>query len=366
MRLAFTSTRHAVAFGLLLLLVVISPILVGKNLLPPRAEAYSIQNWKKGSFPWIHHQIFEDTNDFDMVFIGSSHMLWGIDTPYIEQKLEEQLGHKAAVNTLGWAGAGYEALYFIAKDLLERHQVKVMVIYDEAAGLHSFEPTPFWFRYGDDAQDLSGLPWRERTRLYSAAVVGIPRNLLNLCRASRPADLAATNCIQSTYHSPNPASQLGAVSGRMAFGYDLNTYIPLIEFAPTNGVLASDVCIYSELTRSNFIFSEEAWPEVDRIFATRLVELVQSHGCKLVLLHLPMRTEAHQRGIQENHFWRESKQAGVSILGVPPEIFFAGLSETQCDQLYSDPGHLSQNGQRYFTALITPALLKLYAEATTF
>jgi hypothetical protein len=363
MRLAFTSTRHAVAFGLLLMLVLISPILVGKNLLPPRAEAYSIQNWDKGAFPWIHHQIFGDTNNFDMVFMGSSHMLWGIDTPYVEQKLVAQLGHKAAVNTLGWAGAGYEALYFVAKDLLERHEVKVLVIYDEAAGSHLYEPTPFWFRYGDDAQDLSGLPWKERTRLYSAAIAGIPRNLLSLCRASRPADLAV-NPVQ-LFHSPNPVNQLGAVSGRIGFGPTLDTYAPLIEFAPANGVLPSDACVYSELTRSNFVFSEQAWPEVDRVFAGRLVELARGHGCKLILLHLPVRAEAHQRGIRENHFWLESAQAGVPILGIPPEKFFAGLSEAQCDRLYGDPGHLSQNGQRYFTALITPALLKLYEETTS-
>ena len=366
MRLAFTSSRGAVAFAMLVLLVVLSPVLFGKHLLPPRAEAYASQNWTKGAYPWIRHQIFEDTNSFDIVFIGSSHLMWAVDTPYVEQKLTEQLGHPAVVNTFGWGGDGYEAVYFIAKDLLARHQVKAMVIYDEAAGLHSFEPPPFWFRYGEDAPDLSGLAWGEKTRLYAAAMVGVPRNLLGLCRPSRPADLAATNSIQSAYHSPNPVSLLGAVSGAMAYHANLSTYAPLTEFAPANGMLPSDACVYSELTRSNFVFSEEAWREVDRNFAGKLVELARSHGCKLVLLHLPVRSDAHRRGIQENHFWRESAQAGVPVLGIPPEKFFAGLSEEQCDRLYSDPGHLSQNGQRYFTPLITPALLKLYEETSPF
>jgi hypothetical protein len=54
----------------------------------------------------------------------------------------------------------------------------------------------------------------------------------------------------------------------------------------------------------------------------------------------------------------------VELLGIPPKKLFSGLSDEQVLKLYADPMHLNQNGQRYFTRLITPTLLQLYENST--
>src|SRR5580704_2838252 len=131
MRTAFSSTKQAAAFALLLLLVFALPVVMGKNLLPSREQAYSILGWGLGPYPWIQNQIFEETNAIDIAFMGSSHILCGIDTPYVQQQLSEKTGSNAVVLTIGWGGPGYDGLYLVEKDLLEHRKVKLLVFYDE-------------------------------------------------------------------------------------------------------------------------------------------------------------------------------------------------------------------------------------------
>src|SRR5580698_10906557 len=149
MRPAFSSTKQAAAFALLLLVTLLSPVLAGKRFLPPREQAYASQSWGSGPYPWIENQIFQETNDIDIVFIGSSHILHAVDTPYVQAKLSGKIGRQAVVRTLGWGGAGYDALYFFTRDLLAHRKVRMLVFYDEnpAPGFR-YPQISGWFRFG--------------------------------------------------------------------------------------------------------------------------------------------------------------------------------------------------------------------------
>jgi len=59
-------------------------------------------------------------------------------------------------------------------------------------------------------------------------------------------------------------------------------------------------------------------------------------------------------------FWPDVAHAAVTMIGVQPAKLFAGLTDDQMRKLYSDSVHFNENGQNYFTALMTPTLLKLY------
>ena len=104
MRPAFSSTKQAAAFALLLLVLLALPVVMGKNLLPPREEIYTFQGNGIGPWPWIRQQIYEETNDIDIAFIGSSRLLHDIDTPYVQAKLSQQLGRQAVVRSICWGG----------------------------------------------------------------------------------------------------------------------------------------------------------------------------------------------------------------------------------------------------------------------
>ena len=47
-----------------------------------------MQGWGNGPYPWIRNQIFEETNDIDIAFMGSSHILHAMDTPYVQAQIE--------------------------------------------------------------------------------------------------------------------------------------------------------------------------------------------------------------------------------------------------------------------------------------
>src|SRR5580658_7362886 len=103
MRPAFSSTKQAAARALLLLFLLAAPWLAHKTFLPHREQTYSSQSIRFEKCPWAQKFIFEETNDIDIAFVGSSHLCAGIDTPYVQQKLSEQLGRPAVVRTIFFA-----------------------------------------------------------------------------------------------------------------------------------------------------------------------------------------------------------------------------------------------------------------------
>jgi hypothetical protein len=48
------------------------------------------------------------------------------------------------------------------------------------------------------------------------------------------------------------------------------------------------------------------------------------------------------------------------LLGIPPTKLFGTLTDEEVLKFFGDPYHFNQNGQEYFTRLITPALINLY------
>ena len=363
MRPAFSSTKQAAAFALLLLTLLALPVVVGKNLLPPREQAYSIQSWGNGPYPWIRNQIFEETNDIDIAIIGSSHIWNAINTPYVQAQLTEKLGRPAVVRTICWGGAGYDGLYFIAQDLLAHRRVRLLVFYDEnpAPGFRN-NTAPVWFRFGDSADALRGLPLPDQSLLYFAAVVGMPRNLLAQLRPNRPAPLVTDqpNYWTGFANSPNPATQLGCLTVRKGFAADpLAAPAPFATFTPATGATPADAIIYSPATETDFQFSTAPLPAWQIHFARQFAALLSAHGVRAAMLSLPPLAEARSPVIAERAFWPDILP-GVTLLGIPPAKLFGNLTDAELRQIYSDPAHFGANGQSYFTSLITPALIELY------
>lgn len=366
MRPAFSSTKQAAAFAFLLLFLLAAPWLSAKKIIPPPTPGYSGESIKWEYFAWVQKFIFEETNDIDIAFVGSSHMQHGIDTPYVQQKLDERLGHPTVVRSICWAGAGFDSLYFFTRDLLEHRHVKTLVFYDESSGKAANDVHQFlthWFRFQDERGVLSGLPFRNQVTYYFASVIGMPRNLLELFTPNLPRN---TNSIRLNNHflekgAIEPETRLGTMSTRLCFdpitGEIGTSFIP---FTPPTQVSPTDLRIYSPETAADFVFSNQPLPAFQTYFARQFGLLVKKHGCKLVLLHLPVSAEKNTPVMTESSYWPDLLQVEVYMMGIPGKQLFAGLPETEIGHLYTDPVHLNENGQKYFTPLITPALLQFY------
>jgi hypothetical protein len=371
MRPAFSSTKQAAAFALLLLVLLVLPVVMGKNLLPPREQAYAALSWVSGPYPWIRDQIFFETNDIDIAFVGSSHIIYGINTPYVQAKLSEKLGRQAVVRSLSWGGAGYDGLYLITQDLLMHRRVHMLVFYDEningwdGPDPHSFK-IPTLFRFAENAESLQGLSGRDDGLFYFAAIIGMPRNLLCLFRTNVPLPLISNqkNLWETVNKSPNPATLLGCVETRLCFDpKTTGTSTNFAPFTPETAARPTDAIVYSAATREKFEFSTAPIPDWQKHFAYKLASLLREHGVQPVMLYLPVMPEARSLVIPERTFWPKILN-GVTLLGIPPMKMFDGISDAELQNLYVTPQHLNENGQKYFTHLITPTLLNFYENST--
>ena len=364
MRPAFDSTKQVAAFALLLLLLLAGPWLAGKSFLPEREQIYSSTSWQFGSYPFLDQHIFHEQGDIDIAFMGSSHAWYGINTPVLQKELSRQTGREATVLTLCWFWPGNDALYFIVKDLLAHRRVKMLVFCDEQPDDTSRPQglAKCWYRFGDGAEDIAGLPLPDRASYYASAMLGLPRNLLSLMRTNLPLD---ANTLQEDfymahYRAANPATRLGS----LAIPYDVDTPAHFERFQPVTGATPADVCVYSPQNRTSFVFKGPSVKPRQLYFLRKLVALAQQHGVRLVMLHVPSMNEVNSTQIPERACWPDWLSADVRLVGVPGAKLFAGMSDREKRLLFCDPNHLNINGQEYFTPVITPTLIQLFENET--
>ena len=358
MRPAFSSTKQAGGFALLLLAILVSPALVKKPFLPAREELYSSVGWEYGAFPYLHEQIFVEKGDIDIALMGTSTMWFALDTPQVQRKLSQQLGRQAIVRTLCWDWPGADAFYFITKDLLEHRKVRMIVFCDPMPGAPNtaHKMASHWFRWAENAKDLSEVRPKARVSFYGAAIQGIPRNLLGLARSDLPA-IPSEKIFWSAGDrnfpkAVNPADRLGSLSVR--FRMDK----PFVEYEPPPGDLNGFT--HMESSKTNFEASGIWISPMQITFLRKVAVLAGQQGVKVAYLHVPLSREMRAAKMRETVWWPDIFGKDLPMIGIPPANLFAGLSDEDVLKLYYEYRHLNENGQKYFTPLITPALLQVY------
>ena len=100
---------------------------------------------------WLYDRIFENETPVDIVFLGSSKTLHGINEKVIETKINERTGKNINVVNFGYCQLGRNFLYSILKDLLKHKNPKLVFIEiseDESRSTHNSYP------YIADSKDL--------------------------------------------------------------------------------------------------------------------------------------------------------------------------------------------------------------------
>ncbi len=362
MRPAFSSTRQAGAFVFILAAILLLPVVMRRSFLPSREEIYSSLSWGAGSFPYLHDQIFEEKGDIDVAFMGSSRMWWGIDVPQVEKQLSERLGRKAVARSLCWNGPGYDAMYFIMKDLLEHRRARMIVICDcsTGGGNVAHRRAPFLFRFADNAGDLDGLTLASKVTFYSSSILGMPRSLLSLARTNLPVIPSAEIGWGSFTNVASPADHLGSLAIRLRSGGRFEDFTPEPEAKET------DVCVYSSATKDAFRFSTSPISTMQDAFAKKIGALAEQHHVKLVFLHMPQGEETGRPVIDEPTFWPDRFGSHLIMMGIAPSHLFKGISQDDVPRFFYNFEHLNQNGQEFFTRVMAPSLAKLYEEQVKF
>jgi hypothetical protein len=362
---AFSSIRRAGAFVLLMLALLLSPLLVGKLGRPPREQVYSSISWRLGSFPYMCRQIFEEKGDIDIAFMGSSQMYDDIDTPYVQKQLSEKLGRQATVLSLCWNYSGYDAIYFFAKDLLEHRKVRLLVFSDDP--VQDVPPNQphvnawRWVRVGDNDADLAALPLNSQISYYYGSIVGLPRNLLNRLRPNLSATVSPEQFRRQHLHVLFPPDRLGTRTSQLGY---IGRPDLFVDYSPQTTTTPSDVYLYSSETRDKFQFSKTLAAPLQTYFASKFLCLAQDHGARPVCLKLPIISEQHCQTIVESRLSIDCLSNKAALFGIVPAKLFEGLGDDDVRKLYEDQVHMNQNGQAYFTRIITPELIQLYEQTT--
>ena len=350
---AFKSTREALVFSGLVLSFLVMPLLLSWITRLDRADVYPVIPLRYGAYTWIQQQIFDESSSVDIAFIGSSRIFNGIDAPYVQKELSRLLGREAKVITLGWYFGGYDADYFIVRDLQRHRRVRMLVFCDAlqiGSGPHANASR--WFRIGEDADDTDGVSWLWFVRLYSSAVLGAPRHALSLVRPNLMDDPASCepSFLNVAYHSPNFAQNLGTQRSHLEF--PLNQKFVPVEIIGSK--MAASVNRHSGLPG----LSLSKLPAYQRHFTRKTGDLCRERGTKVVVVHLPVYKEG--RSILEYVYWPDYGDGKVDILEIPYATLFADFSSEGVGSFFYDSLHLNEKGQRLFTPAITPHLLEIY------
>jgi hypothetical protein len=209
---------------------------------------------------------------------------------------------------------------------------------------------------------LSGLPCREQCIFYFAAIIGMPRNLLDLVRTNLLAPLISDpNYWEQHYGSASIVKFLGTICAELGFNHDLGVHFTdFTPFSPRTPVTPADTEIYSPAGSNDFEFGTEPLPAWQAHFAGVVANLARTNGCKMVMLNIPVLADAPEMVIRERTFWPRIFPGDFWLIGVPPAKLFGGLTDQELHWLFINSGHFNKNGMKYFTPLITPALLQIY------
>jgi hypothetical protein len=347
---AIWSNRHAIALILVLGILLTLPVLMHVIGLPPRARVYSGIRVETGTGPLDEYNVFEENGPVDVLFVGSSLLVRGVDIGHIEQELSRQLGRPARVRRLSLKWQGLDMQYMLMKDFLE-HRKAAMVIMDMPTDA-LIGDTPHiqayrWMRWGEFPQSTEGLSFRNRLAIYGAEVLGAPRQVVNYLRPNR------------LVQNPALVQKLGSQSEYGNVGYYGGPFVDEPRLPPA---LAPESILSHGASDPNFDFDGRPLGPYHQHWAREIGNLAKRYDIPFVLIHVPEDTEKGSARVPERMYWPEViGLPSTPIIGIPSATLFRETPADQVKNYYYDQ-HFNDNGKELFTRAITPTILDIYTK----
>lgn len=209
---------------------------------------------------YIYHRIYDDTLPVDVVFLGSSHTMCGINDSIVQKVLADH-GHQLHAANLGFCRMGRDMEYTILKDLVTRKAPKMLVLEVRQEEPELSHPD---FGYLADIGDVLAPPM-VINRSYFPDLANAFTVRLNYAR-----DLLCRNDYNTPYEAPH-----------LAFLHQ--------------NIIADTAVLYGGARfrwERYYSHSSPAW--VDRImtcypksYVSKIMALAKSHHVKVVMLYIP-------------------------------------------------------------------------------
>ena len=340
---AFRSIQSVVSFCVLLAGLLSLPLVSEWVGHPSREQAYASLPDAAGLVGAHVREMFREPENADILFVGSSLVRAGIDEPTVEQALSAHLGRPAHVDILALNWQGLDLQYFLLRDYLNNHHPALIVWNLPVPGSRNLEPhieAFHWVRFGEYSDALSGLPLRYRLALYGDMVLGAPRELLAHVRPNFIGD--------NELAVPMQSDKLGYFGA--PFGPEPTSASPV---PPTQS--------YEDPPYEFIRTAGKPLNEYEAHFAQEIVKLASEKHINLVLLHIPIDSEAGLEYMPERAAWGDELHTDASMLGVPSSVLFRNTDSAIVHNYYRDQ-HFNLNGSLLYTRTIVPGILKAYDE----
>jgi hypothetical protein len=307
---------------------------------PSREQAYAGLTDEAGPIELHIHEIYQDPQDADVVLLGSSLIRAAVDIPMLEKDLTAHLGRPAHVVVLAMNWQGLDMQYFLLRDYLSHHHATLVIWNPPEPGARHLEPhvEAFrWLRFDEYEDALRGLPLTYRLAIYGDMVLGAPRELLSHFRP---------NLINSEETVPQGTG--GAI------GYYGAPFVP-------------EKLDVSQIPPLEVTYENPPYPLIrqtgkplnsyEQHFATRIIELSESNGTSIALLHIPIDSEYGLNYMPERSKYEDATRSNSPLIGSSSVALFGTMDRTRVEHFYRDQ-HFNINGRLRYTDAIEPAILK--------
>ncbi|MBS1800810.1 MAG: hypothetical protein JSS95_13425 [Acidobacteria bacterium] len=348
---AIWSNRYAVAMILVIATLLSLPVLMHVVGLPPRDRVYTGIRVETGTGPLDERTIFQEKGPVDILFIGSSLLVRGVDMDYVQQQLSKQLGRPATVRYLALKWQGLDMQYMLMNDFLAHRQARLIVMNMPSLALNGDSPhiqAYRWMRWGEFPASTAGLSFSSRVAIYGAEVLGAPRQIVNYIRPNkRIQDQRLVDRLGSQY-------EYGAV------GYYGDKFVPEPRTPPAIPV---DSMIAHGSADPNFTFDREALGPYHTEWARRIGALAREKNVPFAIIHIPEDSEQGMKVVPERMDWPQVVGIpSAPVIGIPAATLFRNVPAAEYDNYFYDQ-HFNDNGKEMFTRAITPAILEVYASS---
>jgi hypothetical protein len=345
---AIWSNRHAMALILVIAILLTLPVLMSVVGLPPRERVYSGIRVETGTGPLDEEQIFEEKGPVDILFVGSSLMVRGIDFDYVQQQLSAKLGRPAKVRYLALKWQGLDMQYMLMHDFLERRSAGMVIMVMPSLALNGDSPhiqAYRWMRWGEFPVSTAPLAFHSRLAIYGAEVLGAPRQFINYLRPNR------------LVQNKQLVAELGSQHEYGAVGYYGGPFVPEPTAPPA---IPIDSMIAHGPKDKNFTFDRLALGPYHIYWAQQIGTLAREKRVPFAILHIPEDTEEGMTNVPERMYWPDVIGIpSAPVLGIPAATLFQKVSKSEIDNYFYDQ-HFNDNGKELFTHAITPAVLEAY------
>ena len=348
LRPAFSSVRQAFCFLALVGAILLLPEMISWSGLLNRRDSYEQMTESHGAYSFVAHEIFDRSEDIDILFLGSSVLFAGVNTPQVQQALSRDLGRVAQVVTFGHYFNSIDVLYMQLRDALERRRVR-MVVLSIPRMPYTDGPSTMgcrFIRHSEVGELVQRLPLNYRAALYACGILRAPRDLLSIIRGTG-----------SPIYPSSFAANLGMDKAEIGSGRDPRTFAKFIPIPPS---FPTERMILSRRNPEQFRSVHDEVPFYQKLFLEQIVDLCRRKQVALVMLNIPQHAERHSDQVLERMDWKASFGDDVPVIGIPPTLLFSGLSEMDQERLRFDDAHFNANGSEFFTRAVLPAILEVY------